>query len=122
MPTIPAAMLKQLYQRQSLRNTGTGWQFTIRNHLASANLIGLGLSADGGEVAPDALAVLQPGGGARAATGITGEAPLLFTVGVDTTVQVAGAALAPGEHTLTIRAETREIGTVMITVQDTLAG
>ena len=122
MPTIPAAMLKQLYQRGSLRNTSEGWQFTMRNHLASASLNGLAISLDGAAVPAGAVRVVQGGAPPTPATGITAEASLWFAVGVDTVVQVAGAPLAPGPHDLSIRADTREIGPVTIAARDTVTG
>jgi|SRR5579859_563764 len=131
MPTIPAAMLKQLYQRGSLRNTEgntegnieSGWQFTMRNHLAAAQLVGIGLICDGAAIPAAAISVAPSGAEAATAAGaITAEAPLRFAVGVDTVVRVAGPHLNPGPHTLSIQAHTREIGTVTIPVQDTVAG
>jgi hydroxymethylglutaryl-CoA reductase (NADPH) len=122
MPTIPAALLKQIYQRGSLHNTATGWAFTMRNHLAPAQLVGMGLICDGVEVPPAAIQVVPPGWSEPlAATAITAEVPLLFTVGANTLVEVAGPPLSPGAHSLAIQAVTREIGTVTIPVQDTVA-
>jgi hypothetical protein len=122
MPTIPAAMLKQLYQRGSLRNTGAGWQFTMRNHLASASLHGLAITLDGAAIPAHLVRVAQGEAPPTPAAGISAEAPLWFAVGVDTVVQVGGAPLAPGPHALSIRADTREIGPVTIAAQDTVAG
>ena len=121
MPTIPAAMLKQLYRRGSLCNTATGWEFTMRNHLASANLTGFALTCDSVPVPPEAVTVAQPAQ-QMAAAAVSPATPLRFTVGVDTVVQVAGPHLSPGPHTLSIRADTHEIGAVTIAVQDTVAG
>src|SRR5438874_338654 len=118
MPTIPAPMLRQLYVRGSLRNGGPGWEFRMKNPLATAHLTGLGLTCDGSPLDPGALTI-QVGAAARPAPAITADAPLIFAVGVETLVQVAGPPLAPGPHTLAIRADTREIGTVTIQVSDT---
>jgi len=80
------------------------------------------LTYDGTEVASEAITVAQPSQDRTVAAGtISAAAPLRFPVQVDTVVRVAGAGLAPGEHTLALRAETREIGAVTITVQDTVA-
>ncbi len=122
MPTIPAAMLKQLYKRGSLRNAGPGWEFAMRNHLASATLVGIGLTLDGVEVAPQAITVSQPEANVAVPAGaITPETPIRFPTQIATMVQVAGAPLDPGSHDLAIRADTREIGPVTIAVSDTVA-
>ncbi len=122
MPTIPAPMLKQLYSRGSLRNTAAGWEFQMRNPLATAQLVGLGLTCDGVAVPTTAIGVHQPDLPApRPAVAITADAPLTFTVGVTTVVQVDGPHLTSGTHTLSIRADTREIGSVTIAVSDTVA-
>lgn len=123
MPTIPPFMLKQLYQRGSLRNTDTGWEFAMRNHLASATLVGLGLTCDGAAISPAALTVAQPAQDrAVPAAALSADSPLQFPVQVPTIVRVTGSHLSPGSHTLSIIADTREIGPVTIAVQDDLAG
>ena len=37
---IPKALLKQLYTRNSLRNTSPGFQFSLKNRLAEVRFIG----------------------------------------------------------------------------------
>jgi hypothetical protein len=123
MPTIPPFMLKQLYQRGSLRNTDTGWEFAMRNHLASATLVGLSLDCDGAMIPPEALTVAQPAQDRTVpATGLSAESPLQFPVQVPTIVRVSGSHLSPGSHALSITAGTHEIGPVTIAVQDDVAG
>lgn len=122
MPTIPAPLLKQLYSRGSLRNTAAGWEFQMQNPLATAQLIGLGLMCDGAAVPLTALAVQQPDQPRpRPAAEITAAAPLAFPVGVTTVVQISGSHLTSGLHALSIRADTREIGSVTIAVSDSIA-
>ena len=123
MPTIPPFMLKQLYQRGSLRNTDTGWEFTMRNHLAQATLVGLGLACDGATIPAEALTVAQPSlDRVVPATDLSSDSPLQFPVQTPTVVRVAGSRLSPGNHALSITANTHEIGPVTIAVQDDLAG
>ncbi len=121
MPTIPAPLLKQLYSRGSLRNTTAGWEFQMRNSLAAAQLIGIGLTCDGMAVPVAAIVVQLDPAVPRPAREISADAPLTFAVGVPMTVQVVGTRLTAGPHTLSIRADTREIGAVTIAVSDTVA-
>lgn len=119
MPTIPSAILKQIYRRRSLANHADGYSFTMRNHLASANVVGLRLRVDGAEVPAERIAVEQNGAGVLA-TSISAASPLRFSTGVDTVVKVSGEPLPAGKHSLQITADTREIGPAIIDVTDEL--
>src|SRR5947208_1877725 len=127
MPIIPPYLLKQLYQKGSLRNSAAGFSLDLKNHLAPANLVGLDLSVDGAAVDPAAITVVEGmAGGAPAethtpATDITAAHPLLFPVGVLTRLEVRGAPLAPGAHTIAVQAHTYEIGPVSIEISDIVA-
>src|SRR5436309_3317207 len=92
MPTIPPFMLKQLYVKGSLRNTADGFTLTLRNNLAAATLIGIGLAVDTAPVDPAGLAIVVGATRTPAAT-ITTETPLRFETGVPTTVEAQGAPL-----------------------------
>ena len=120
MPTIPAFMLKQMYVKGSLHNSADGFSLTVRNHLAPGTLVGLGLVVDGAPVDPAALAVVvrdirTP------APAVTPETPLPFPTNTPVTLDVTGAPLPPGPHTLALQAQTREIGPVTIEVNDSVA-
>src|SRR4051794_38980584 len=101
MPTIPPFMLKQLYVKGSLQNIGGGFRLTMRNHLAPATLIGLGLAVDDSQVDPHALAVLL-GETRTLAPTITAATPLAFPLSTPTVLEVTGSPLAPGPHRLAI--------------------
>ena len=120
MPTIPPFMLKQLYVKGSLHNTESGFAFTLRNHLAPASLVGLGLAVDDAPVPGGALTVVM--NDARTpAVAITAATPALFPTNTPTHVEVTGAPLPPGPHKIALLATTREIGPVTIEVSDTVA-
>jgi hypothetical protein len=95
----------------------------MRNHLASATLVGLGLTCDGVDFPPEALTVAQPAlDRVVPAADLSADSPLQFPVQTPTIVRVAGPRLSPGSHALSIKADTHEIGPVIIAVQDDLAG
>jgi len=51
---IPGPLLRTLYTVGSLRNTGTGAQFALKNRLSDAEVTALrGIAIDGGPVALD---------------------------------------------------------------------
>ena len=120
MPTIPAFMLKQMYVKGRLHNSADGFSLTVRNHLAPGTLVGLGLAVDGTLLDPAAITV-----GVRdtrtPAPAITPETPLPFPTNTPVTLDVTGAPLPPGPHTLALHAQTREIGAVTIEVSDSVA-
>ena len=120
MPTIPPFMLKQLYVKGSLRNIAGGFTLTLRNNLASATLVGIGLAVDDTQVDPAALAVVI-GDTRYPAAAITTDAPLRFETGTPTLVDALAGPLAPGDHKLTLLATTREIGPVTIEVTDSVS-
>ncbi len=41
MPTIPSMLLKKLYQKGSLKNTESGFEFALKNTLAPGTIVGL---------------------------------------------------------------------------------
>ena len=120
MPTIPPFMLKQLYVKGSLRNTTGGFSLTLRNNLASATLIGIGLAVDDTQVDPAVLAVVI-GDTRYPAPAITADAPLRFEINTPTVMDAQAGPLPPGEHKLTLLATTREIGPVKIEVTDNVS-
>jgi hypothetical protein len=126
MPIIPPVLLKQIYRRGSLQNTATGFSLTLQNHLAPATLVGLDLTVDGAPLDPAALTVVEGmSGGAPTETQtpaqhITLAHPLHFPTGVPTRLDIRGAPLSPGPHTLAVRAVTQELGPVTIEISDTV--
>ena len=121
MSIIPDFVLKRVYVKGSLRNTPSGWQFEVRNDLAQGSVISiLALELDGAAQPLESMAVLFPGSSPRQATTITSAAPLPLPAGVSLTVQMAGAALPPGKHTLKLQLKTQEIGDLTIAVTDTV--
>lgn len=120
MPTIPAFMLKQMYVKGSLRNSADGFSLTVRNHLAPGTLVGLGLAVDGVALDPAQITVVVRDT-RTPAPGVTAETPLPFPTNTPVTLEVTGAPLPPGAHTLALQAQTREIGAVTIEVNDSVA-
>jgi hypothetical protein len=120
MPTIPAFMLKQMYVKGSLHNQADGFSLTVRNHLAPGTLVGVGLAVDGTLLDPAAITVVV-GDTRTPAPAVTADTPLPFPTNMPLSLEIVGAPLAPGAHTLALQAQTREIGAVTIEVKDSIA-
>lgn len=62
MPGVPAFILRRLYVKGSLQNTGSGWSFTLKNSLGSGYAKGMQpLRVDDQEVAMTASSFHQDG-------------------------------------------------------------
>ena len=90
---IPKVLLKKLYTQGSLKNTGMGAQFALKNRLSDVEVVGLG-----------SIAFDLP-------------FPLRSTV----TVQTDAVELPRGRHDIEIAFETRPFGRVRFKVQDASA-
>ncbi|MGQ9584912.1 MAG: hydroxymethylglutaryl-CoA reductase [Anaerolineae bacterium] len=120
MPAIPAFMLKKLYVKGSLANTATGFRLSLKNTLAPGTIIGFSpLIVDGKAYPPEQITVTT-GSKSTPASQIGSNRPYPFPVGSAATLEVSGEPLAPGEHTLAISVETREVGELRIEVSDAI--
>ncbi len=121
MPGMPAEMLRQLYQKGSLRNTGEGFEMVLVNTLAPGTVIGLGpIEVDQRVFTPKQITV-SAGRSERPAERINERGPVPFPINGQIRLRVAGDPLAPGRHTVVINAHLKEIGPLHIEVEDLLA-
>ena len=119
MPSIPPAMLKQLYVRGSLRIVRGALEMRLRNHLATATIQGLSLTIDGTPI-PDEKIEVNLGGTVTRARDLDLGKPVHFLVGSEAVIRIYDFEPQPGSHALEIRPLTKEIGLVTIKTQDDL--
>jgi len=118
---IPNILLKQLYNRNSLRNTPTGFTFSLKNRLADARFTGLQrASIDGREYAADQFTLLIEGNDPVMVSQISANHPLAFPLRRVVHVQANAQPLSPGKHTLEITLHTQPFGTITLTVEEEL--
>jgi len=120
LPVIPQFLLDQLYSKGSLRQDNGDTVFRLHNHLASAAINGLALTLDNNPVAQGSASV-DIRGVTTPLSDISPAKPLHFPYDSDAEVRVRGLQLSPGSHTLVIQTDTVEIGTISLSVSDTLA-
>jgi hypothetical protein len=120
MAKIPEFMLKALYVRGSLRRTGDGLEFQIKNELGPARIVGaLPLKVDRKPV-PMADCSFLYGDEELPAEALTPENSLLMRKGEAVTIRVQGMALRPGRHTLEIGVVVKDLGELRFSVSDGL--
>lgn len=118
---LPNVLLKQLYTRNSLRNTVDGFTFALKNRLSDARFTGLQRAQIDGRDYPADLFTLEPDGGEAIAVGdISAQNPLAFPLRRSVRVRAKAQPLEPGRHTLEITLHTQPFGTLILTVEDDL--
>ncbi|MCR4407779.1 MAG: DUF6379 domain-containing protein [Anaerolineae bacterium] len=120
MPGIPAFVLKKLYVKGSLKNTGDGFALSIRNTLAPGTIIGFAPLQVDGQSYPLEKVSLQVGEASLPVSEISPATPYQFPLNATATIRVAGETLAPGEHQILITVKSQEVGELTISVRDTL--
>jgi hydroxymethylglutaryl-CoA reductase (NADPH) len=116
---IPRQLLRQLYTFGSLRNTGEGVQFELKNRLLEVTVTAVhSLSIDGQVVPLAGLQLSVHEGETRAAEPLG--APLVLPVRAKVTLRARRAPLERGHHELVLSVESREFGALSIEVEDVL--
>ena len=118
---LPNVLLKQLYTRNSLRNTPDGFVFSLKNRLSDARFTGLKRARiDGHDYPADAFALETDAGETVAVANISAQQPLAFPLRRSVRVRATAKPLTPGRHTLEITLNTQPFGTITLTVEDEL--
>lgn len=111
---IPAFMLKQLYVNGSLRNTDSGFRFSVRNPFVDGTIVGVHKVAVNGQEFN--LACIRAAG--WEACSVTADAPVNFPRGAELEVEVEADPLPSGRHNLYVKVETVEFGPLKVDVYD----
>ncbi|HEV7349722.1 hydroxymethylglutaryl-CoA reductase [Telluribacter sp.] len=118
---LPNVLLKQLYNRNSLRNTADGFSFSLKNRLADAKFTGLHRALiDGQEYSADLFSLETEEGNIVQVGVISEESPLAFPLRQSVRVRAKGAPLTEGTHSLEITLQTEPFGTLKLKVEDEL--
>ncbi len=118
---IPNVLLKQLYTRNSLRNTPEGFTFSLKNRLSDARFIGLQRARiDNHDYPADAFTLETDGGEVVAVNDISAQNPLVFSLRWSVQIRAKAEHLAPGKHTLEITLHTQPFGAITILIEDEL--
>jgi hydroxymethylglutaryl-CoA reductase (NADPH) len=119
---IPSLLLKKLYTLGSLKNTGEGVAFSIKNRLSDAELVGLKtVSIDGREVPLKAITLMMADGSRLRPEQISPGSPLTFPLRAVVNINAAIPPLPDGKHTLYIGFDSRPFGKLQFSVEDATA-
>ncbi|HUJ50724.1 MAG TPA: hydroxymethylglutaryl-CoA reductase [Bryobacteraceae bacterium] len=120
--TIPSLLLKKLYTLRSLKNTGEGAQFAIKNRLSDAELVGVrSIAIDGKALALDRIRLDLADGRALSPIEVDAGHPIPFPLSSVVTVQTDEPTLEMGKHEIDIAFESRPFGALEFKVEDTIS-
>ena len=118
---FPSYVLNNLYVKGSLKNSPTGFQFTIRNNIDSGTVTGLApITIDSGSINPDKISIKFKDKQIRADQ-ITNDAPLYVYVMSEIQFLVDAEPLQPGTHQLGLLVHTREAGRLQFDITDSVS-
>ncbi|MCC5990567.1 MAG: hypothetical protein LM558_03565 [Thermosphaera sp.] len=119
--SVPAIILRRLYVKKSLKNTETGFQFTLKNVLADATLSKpLEISVDDKPIPIDKV-TLETDSGTIWNKDITEANPANFARNTHVVVRVEGVRLGPGEHKILLSAVSKEYGPIKFDIKDVVS-
>ena len=120
---VPSLLLKQLYTFGSLKNTGSGIQFSLKNRLSDATLTGVRSLSVGGKDVPveDIEIVLNDGTRLRPAD-ISKDKSVAFPLRAILDIHAKRDALPEGKHKLEIAFEAKPFGKLKLKVEGAITG
>ena len=121
MAFIPQALLRNLYNRSSLRNTGAGVRFSVKNRLSPASLERIErISLNDQAIPAENVWVAVDSGEAFPMGQIGPDSPVDFPLGTLLTFDMRVEALDEGKHGLELAFETKPFGKLEFGVKDAL--
>lgn len=111
---------ESVYYKGSLRNTPTGFEFTLRNRIDTGMLAGVkSISVDGFEIPLDSVSIQTPDG-SWPVNEVNFSNPVPLKVGQDARLIVTGKPLVQGEHNIVLTVSVMEIGRIQLKFSDTV--
>jgi hydroxymethylglutaryl-CoA reductase (NADPH) len=118
---IPKLVLKQLYTLGSLKNTGEGVQFFLKNRLANAELVGVESLAIDGQAVDISRVVLRSGEVEMKAAEVTEKQSVDFPLRQSVEIRVPDEQLSTDKHSIRIKVVTKPFGKLDIQVEDAIS-
>jgi hydroxymethylglutaryl-CoA reductase (NADPH) len=116
---IPSFLLKKLYTTGSLKNTDGGAEFTLKNRLSDAEVVGVrGIAIDGTPLPLEGVRLQAGELGVLAPVQVDAAHPLPFPLRSTVTVRTGAPPLAEGKHQIEISFEARPFGKLQVSVED----
>jgi len=118
---IPSFLLAKLYVKGSLKNTGSGFEFSLKNIIDSAMLIGFGPISMGEKNYEGSAITMTIGEKSINGAELSRSNSVPARMGVLLKVTVTGDKLIAGTQKITVAATTSDIGKIKFDISDTVA-
>lgn len=118
---IPSFLLTKLYVKGSLKNTDSGFEFSLKNIIDSTTLIGIGPISAGEKNYEGEVITMTVGDRTVTGAEISRDNSFPVRMGVPLKVTVDGDTLAAGAQKVSVVALTTDIGMIKFEVSDTVA-
>ncbi|HEV7509423.1 MAG TPA: hydroxymethylglutaryl-CoA reductase [Thermoanaerobaculia bacterium] len=118
---IPGLILKQMYTLGSLENVEDGVQFSLKNRLSNATVVGLTEVRINGQAVPLDRVTLEMNGERVAASAITPTSAIAFPLARTVTIHSSGDQLEKGQHEITLGFEATPFGALSFKVKDAIS-
>jgi hypothetical protein len=118
---IPSFLLAKLYVKGSLKNTDSGFEFTLKNIIDNTMLVGIGPVTVGEKTYEGATLSLTAGDKMVNGADLTPQSSVPARMGMLLKVVVTGDKLAPGPQKITVAGTSSDIGKFKFDITDTVA-
>lgn len=118
---IPSFLLAKLYVKGSLKNTDTGFEFTLKNIIDNTMLIGIGPVTVGEKSYEGSALTLTAGDKTISGADLSRQSSVPARMGMLLKIVVVGDKLAPGAQKITVAGTSSDIGKFKFDVSDTVA-
>lgn len=115
---FPPFILAKLYVKGSLKNTPTGFEFTLKNIIDSTLLVGIGPITVGGVVYEGGALTMAVPEKIVSGADISSKNSIPARMGIPIVVSITGAQLAPGQNKVGVAATTSDIGVIKFEIND----
>ncbi len=117
---IPAFLLRKLYVKGSLENSGDGFSFKIKNSLSPGTAVGVTPIKVNDVEYPLDVTIIKTEDVEMKASEVSEDNSFPIKVGVEIVLQINADALPEGEHKIDIGIQTKEAGNLAFDVKDTI--
>jgi hypothetical protein len=119
---VPDFLVRQFYVPGSLRTEDDGFSLQARNGMGDGTLVGIGrVIVDGVTIDPERISATRAGDETvYRAMEVTRTSPVSFGRGDVVTLHIDGHPLAPGEHRFEVEIFELNVGSLQLTLKDSI--
>jgi len=118
---IPSFLLAKLYVKGSLKNSDSGFEFSLKNIIDSTMLIGIGPIVVGEKNYEGEAIMMTVGDKTVSGAELSRSNSIPVRMGVPLKVTITGDKLTNGEQKVTVTATTSDIGKIKFDISDNVA-